>query len=137
LVLAHSLGRQRNEQEEPLGSNRAAGLIRGGGTEATPLRCLTAQLRTALGSYNVQIHDLSALGARIEAKRLPAPGMIVCLQRGEVAVFGIMAWIDENQGGVLFDEELDAQLFGAEPKEAAAAAIASGHSWAGIQEKPN
>jgi len=101
-----------------LGSSRSAGLIREGGIEAARPRCLTAQLRTALGSYNVDVHDLSALGARIEAERLPTPGMIVCLQRGEAAVFGVMAWMEDNQGGILFDEELDAQLFGAEAMEA-------------------
>ena len=107
-----------------MGSSRVAGLIREGGIEATGPHCLTAQLRTALGSYDVQIHDLSALGARIEAERLPTPGMIVCLQRGEAAVFGVMAWMEEKQGGILFDEELDAQLFGAESKEAERAATA-------------
>lgn len=109
-----------------MGSNRAAGLIRDGGMERTPLRRLTAQLRTALGSYLVHIHDLSALGARIEAGRLPAPGTIVCLQRGEVAVFGVMAWMEDDQGGILFDEELDAQLFGAEARDAAEVLVVKG-----------
>lgn len=117
-----------------MGSNRVAGLICEGGEEAATAGCLTAQLRTALGSYNVQIHDLSALGARIGAERLPMPGMIVCLQRGDAAVFGVMAWMEENQGGVLFDEELDAQLFGAQSREAAAPAIAKGYNLAAMQE---
>jgi len=101
-----------------LGSSRVAGLIREGGIGATRPRCLTAQLRTALASFTVRIRDLSALGARIEAERLPSPGMIVCLQRGGAAVFGVMAWVEEGHGGILFDEELDAQIFGAEAEEA-------------------
>ena len=106
------------KEEVPLGSSRVAGLIREGGIEAKRPTCLTAQLRTALASYNVRLNDLSALGALVEAERLPAPGMIICLQRGGAAVFGVMAWVEESQGGVLFDEELDTQLFGAEVDEA-------------------
>lgn len=108
-----------------MGSSRVAGLIREGGTEATRSCWLTAQLRTTSGSYNVRIRDLSALGARVEAERLPTPGMIVCLQRGNAVVFGVMAWREENQGGILFDEELDAQLFGPGSKEAEEAAAAA------------
>ena len=108
-----------------MGSSRVAGLIREGGTEATRSCWLTAQLRTTSGSYNVRIRDLSALGARVEAERLPTPGMIVCLQRGDAAVFGVMAWMEERQGGVLFDEELETQLFGAGSNEAETAAAAA------------
>ena len=101
-----------------MGSSRVAGLIREGEIDATRSHYLTAQLRTAPASYNVRIHDLSALGARVEAERLPTPGMIVCLQRGGAAVFGVMAWAEGTQGGILFDEELDAQLFGTDVEEA-------------------
>jgi len=94
-----------------------AGLIgnEGAGSSAADerrWRWLTAQLRTALGSYTVRVCDLSVLGARVEAERLPDPGMIVCLQRGVAAVFGTMAWREDGQGSILFDEELDVQLFG-------------------------
>ncbi len=94
-----------------------AGLSRGGGMSAARPPCMAAQLRTALGCYMVRVHDLSALGALVAADRLPMPGMIVCLQRGNAAVFGVMAWIEDSQGGILFDEELDAQLFGTEVDE--------------------
>lgn len=100
-----------------MGSSRMAGLIgnEGAGSSAADerrWRWLTAQLRTALGSYTVRVCDLSVLGARVEAERLPDPGMIVCLQRGVAAVFGTMAWREDGQGSILFDEELDVQLFG-------------------------
>lgn len=118
-----------------MGSSRVAGLIRDGGIGATRPRCLTAQLRTAPASYAVRIRDLSALGARIEAERLPSPGMNVCLQRGGAAVFGVMAWVEEGQGGILFDEELDTQIFGAEPDEAGrlARAAPAGEIWARLR----
>ena len=101
-----------------MASSRVAAPNREGGMGTIRPSCLTAQLRTALASFNVRVLDLSGLGARIEAERLPATGMIVCLQRGGAAVFGVMAWAEEGQGGILFDEELDAQLFGAEADEA-------------------
>ena len=100
-----------------MASSRVAAPNREEGRAITRPSCLTAQLRTALASFNVRVLDLSGLGARIEAERLPATGMIVCLQRGGAAVFGVMAWAEEGQGGILFDEELDAQLFGAEADE--------------------
>jgi hypothetical protein len=55
---------------------------------------------------------MSALGARVEADRLPAAGTIVCLQCGVATLFGAVAWAEGGQGGILFDEELDVQLFG-------------------------
>ncbi|WP_166040553.1 hypothetical protein [Sphingosinicella sp. YJ22] len=118
-----------------MGSSRVAGLIRDGESGATRARGLTAQLRTAPASYAVRIRDLSALGARIEAERLPSPGMIVCLQRGGAAVFGVMAWVEDGQGGILFDEELDTQIFGAEPQgaERLARAASAGEIWARLR----
>ena len=106
-----------------MGSSRMHGLIRseGEGRRSAELQhcVLSAQLRSALASYTVQVCELSSIGARVAAERLPEPGMIVCLQRGAVAVFGTMAWADEGQGGIFFDEELDAQLFARAPIEAA------------------
>ena len=101
-----------------MASSRVAAPNREEGRGTVRPSYLTAQLRTALASFTVRVLDLSGLGARIEAERLPATGMIVCLQRGGAAVFGVMAWAEEGQGGILFDEELDAQLFGAEADEA-------------------
>jgi hypothetical protein len=100
-----------------VGSSRMAGLVRNeregaSGAGERRWQSVTAQLRTALATYRVRVCDLSPLGARVEAERLPDPGMIVCLQRGVAAVFGTMAWSDEGQGSILFDEELDIQLFG-------------------------
>ena len=101
-----------------MASSRVAAPNREDGLGALRPRFLTAQLRTAPASFDVRIRDLSALGALVEAERLPVPGMIVCLQRGGAAVFGVMAWVEEGHGGILFDEELDAQLFGAEAEGA-------------------
>ena len=101
-----------------MASSRAAGPNR----EEAPTKirpgALVAQLRTASASFDVRIRDLSSLGARVEAGRLPVPGTIVCLQRGGAALFGVMAWAEDGLGGILFDEELDAQLFGAEAAQA-------------------
>jgi hypothetical protein len=104
-------------QEIPLGSSRVVGAIRDAGEKRTGAaeprwQWVTAQLRTAIASYRVRICDLSPLGARVAAERLPDPGMIVCLQRGASAMFGTMAWTQDGEGSILFDEELDVQLFG-------------------------
>ena len=100
-----------------MGSSRLAGSARdlGFGVRAQDeqrWRWLTAQLRTALATYQVRVCDLSPMGARVQAERLPDSGMLVCLQRGAAVVFGMMAWAEDGQGSVLFDEELDVQLFG-------------------------
>lgn len=100
-----------------MGSSRVVGAIRDVGEKRPGAgerrwQSTTAQLRTAIASYQVRICDLSPLGARVEAERLPDPGMIVCLQRGASAMFGTMAWTEGGEGSILFDEELDVQLFG-------------------------
>lgn len=99
-------------KETPLGRNHIVGVTCDDGGYIRG-RALAAQLRSAVGSYQVRIRDISPLGARIDADRLPAPGTIVCLQCGVAALFGAMAWAEDGQGGILFDEEVDTQLFGA------------------------
>lgn len=94
-----------------VGAVRDAGEGRAGDSERRWQR-VTAQLRTAIASYQVRVCDISPLGARVAAERLPDTGMIVCLQRGASAMFGTMAWAEGGQGSILFDEELDVQLFG-------------------------
>lgn len=68
---------------------------------------LSATLFTTTDQFRVRLRDLSATGVRIEGARLPAPGTDVVLKRGTVELFGTVAWREEGQSGVEFEEPVD------------------------------
>jgi hypothetical protein len=112
-----------------VGSNRILTLIRDSDDDRRDQSrrrvLLSAQLHTSSTVYRVRIRDVSEGGAKIEGENLPAPGVVVCLQRGDRAAYGAMAWVNGQSGGVEFDEPVEDDYFGGERPGAMTASAAA------------
>ena len=79
----------------------------------------------ALGcSRSVIVSDLSATGARFEAKDLPERGEELLMIAGSQEAFARVVWRTEKECGVRFDDRLDEEPMGLMKKEAAWTSIA-------------
>src|SRR5689334_24720414 len=75
---------------------------------ATREGVILAASALALGcSRSVIVSDLSATGARFEAKDLPDSGEELLMVAGTQEAFARVVWRTEKRCGVLFDESLD------------------------------
>ena len=79
----------------------------------------------ALGcSRSVIVSDLSATGARFEAKDLPETGEELLMVAGTQEAFARVVWRTEKRCGVHFDDTLDEDLLARIKKEASWSSIA-------------
>jgi hypothetical protein len=79
----------------------------------------------ALGcSRSVIVSDLSATGARFEAKDLPDSGEELLMVAGTQEAFARVVWRTEKRCGVHFDDRLGEDLLALIKKEAAWSSIA-------------
>lgn len=64
---------------------------------------------TIHGSKSVVVENLSASGARIRGRGLPAPGKQILIWMEGLDVLGCVAWARSEECGVRFDASLDAE----------------------------
>lgn len=69
-----------------------------------------ASLRTAGGTHNGRITDLSEKGARFEAKALPPAGIDAMLDWGLNEVFCRIVWNKDGACGVNFEQDIPTYL---------------------------
>lgn len=67
---------------------------------------LGAILTVRSQSLPVRIRNLSVMGALVDGANPAAEGDQVRLQRGSLAVGGVVAWLGGNQAGLRFDEPI-------------------------------
>jgi hypothetical protein len=92
-----------------MGSSRILGMIEDGEPRRGKQRrrvMLTARLSSSSKSFDVRIRDVSATGARLEGRELPAIDTAVLLTRGSFSAYGKLVWVSGELGGMLFDEPL-------------------------------
>src|SRR4051794_22353201 len=78
---------------------------------------LRAQIEVGEQSETVILRNLSAGGALIEGKWLPAVGSVIVFVRNELRVQARIAWVQRNLAGVAFECPLDrAELLRQVPK---------------------
>lgn len=58
------------------------------------------------GSRSVLLENLSATGAGLRGRGLPAAGDKILLWLGELQLFGSVAWMTHDRAGVAFDNSL-------------------------------
>ena len=68
---------------------------------------LTATLEVAGEMLPVKLRNLSAEGALVEAKLLPAAESHIVFHRNELKVRGTVAWVGGNHAGISFNRKLD------------------------------
>jgi hypothetical protein len=61
-------------------------------------------------SRSIIVSDLSALGARLDARDMPAPGDDVLVVVGPFEGLATVAWRGDNRCGVRFDEAVPAEI---------------------------
>jgi hypothetical protein len=92
---------------------------------------LSARLLTTLDEYPVTLRDISITGAMVEAGRLPAQGVDVLLQRGEMEIFSEVVWVDGRRAGLEFETPLNLDEFVTKFSRTAWAAPAPAPTYAG------
>jgi hypothetical protein len=68
---------------------------------------LTPTLEIAGERLDVKLRNLSAEGALVEAKLLPAADSEIIFHRKELSVRGTVAWVSGNHAGISFNRQLD------------------------------
>jgi hypothetical protein len=68
---------------------------------------LTAIVEIAGERLPVKLRNLSADGALVEAKLLPAADSEIIFHRGELSVRGKIAWVGGNHAGISFNRKLN------------------------------
>ena len=86
----------------------AFGKCAGGGRRAAPreIAPLLAVYTTVTQSHSALVVDVSSTGARLRSPTHPEEGADLLLSLADVRVFGTVAWIDDEQFAVAFDEPL-------------------------------
>ena len=87
---------------------RAFGKSNGGGRRGAARRLapLPAVFMTIGRSAKAGVIDISCTGIRLRGRDLPPRGEEMELKVEEVRVFGIVAWVEDNECGVAFDAPL-------------------------------
>lgn len=68
---------------------------------------LTATIEIAGEMLSVKLRNLSAEGALVEGKVLPATNSEILFHRNELSVRGKVAWVGGNHAGISFNRKLD------------------------------
>jgi hypothetical protein len=68
---------------------------------------LTATLEVEGEMLAVKLRNLSADGALVEAKLLPAEGSAIMFHRNDLSVRGKIAWVSGNHAGIQFNRNLE------------------------------
>jgi hypothetical protein len=68
---------------------------------------LSAVVRNAFGDHQVQVREVCAKAAVIQAAVTPAAGSRVLLMRGAITVLGTVAWTRGNKYCLEFQDEID------------------------------
>lgn len=68
---------------------------------------LTATLEVGGETLPVKLRNLSAEGALVEAKLLPAADSPIVFHRNDLCVRGKVAWVSGNHAGIEFNRNLD------------------------------
>ena len=68
---------------------------------------LTATVEVAGEMLPVKLRNLSAEGALVEAKLLPAADSAIVFHRNDLSVRGKVAWVSGNHAGIAFNRNLE------------------------------
>ena len=68
---------------------------------------LTATIEIAGEMLPVKLRNLSAEGALVEAKLLPAADSKIIFHRNDLSVRGTVAWVGGNHAGIAFNRKLN------------------------------
>jgi len=72
---------------------------------------LSAVLETGSQNVSIRIRNISSRGALIDGPNLPAAGAKLLLVRGSLSARGHVAWREEGQAGISFDEAVNTSLW--------------------------
>jgi hypothetical protein len=75
-------------------------------------------------SRSVIVSDLSARGARLDARDLPLPGEDMLLVVGSFDTFAKVAWRTDDKAGIRFDDEIAPDVIARMKREAAWTSVA-------------